>query len=666
MDVRVTAARVTYDGMLAEQVNAQILGGELSLSVQNLRPPAEVKISVEKLALVCPGFDLSNTAPCTGMTWSMVLSDLEESIRLPLKGAADLLRFEDSGQSLHSSMVSGDFSAHIFAELTEGLTATLEWGHQALSGLPASHLLPDAFHWVRAGDSSGKLNLTQLPGDVYQVDYDLQVEELGFDSPDGRFAGEGLRLEARGSTILGEDVRLGLEGRVSAGALLIDDFYTEFNGFALQWQTALVKAGRQLRIENLQLSDGGSMEFEARADFDLDEPLGSLDYEVDHFELYFPLAYERFAEAMASAWTLDGLTVTGNLIWSGRRENGMTDSGVLDILDLSIVDTQRGRFAITGLDAHIQPTKAFDFDQGVDSHFSWRGFLVHQINLGAGAADVLAAPGRFSLVSPLKLDVLGGRFDLDELQVQYPSLEAQGQTEPEIRLQASLDQLDMGQLTRALDWPEFGGSISGKIPGVTFNGGVLAVEGEIEFKVFDGQVLLSDVRIERPFGVLPSLAANIEADNLALQRLTQTFSFGQISGRLSGFVHDLRMLDWEPVAFDAWFGTPDQQKGSNKISRKAVNRLTNIGGGGATAALTGPVMKLFSNFSYRRLGLGCRLENNICDVRGLDDDDNSVLIMEGAGIPKIMIRAYNRSMDWPTLVGGLVAATQGESIQVGD
>jgi len=177
---------------------------------------------------------------------------------------------------------------------------------------------------------------------------------------------------------------------------------------------------------------------------------------------------------------------------------------------------------------------------------------------------------------------------------------------------------------------------------------------------------LSGVRLERPFGVLPSLAANLDIENLDLQQVTHTFSFGQISGRMSGFVHDLRMLDWEPVAFDAWFGTPEQAKESNQISRRAVSQLTTIGGGSPTAALTGPLLKLFSNFSYRRLGLGCRLHNYICEVRGLDDDEASVLIMEGSGVPKIMIRVFNRSMDWPTLVAGLSAAAQGEEIRVGD
>jgi len=127
----------------------------------------------------------------------------------------------------------------------------------------------------------------------------------------------------------------------------------------------------------------------------------------------------------------------------------------------------------------------------------------------------------------------------------------------------------------------------------------------------------------------------------------------------------LRMLDWAPVAFDAWFGTPDRQGGSNDISRQAVNRLTTIGGGSATAALTSPLMRMFSSFSYRRLGLGCRLQNNVCALRGLSEDQASVLILEGAGVPKITIRAFNRNVDWPQMVSNLLAISADNPVQVG-
>jgi hypothetical protein len=316
---------------------------------------------------------------------------------------------------------------------------------------------------------------------------------------------------------------------------------------------------------------------------------------------------------------------------------------------------------VTGLEARLRPG-----DHDFDSRVTWQGLLLGRINLGAGAALLDSEPGAVALLEPLRLHALGGSFVLAALRVVLPGSRADGSAEPDIMLRASIEDLDMAQMTAALDWPPFGGRISGEIPGVSFDDGVLAVDGEIRFEVFDGLITVGNLGIERPFGVLPSLAADVEIANLDLQPLTSAFSFGQIAGRLDGYVRDLRMLDWEPVAFDAWLGTPARQERANDISRQAVNRLTEIGGGSATAALSGPLMRMFSNFSYRRLGLGCTLRDNVCTLRGLGDDGASVLLLEGAGVPKITIRAFNRNIDWPQMVSNLLAISEGDSIQVGE
>ncbi|MDX1556538.1 MAG: hypothetical protein R3212_10970, partial [Xanthomonadales bacterium] len=237
--------------------------------------------------------------------------------------------------------------------------------------------------------------------------------------------------------------------------------------------------------------------------------------------------------------------------------------------------------------------------------------------------------------------------------------------EPDIQVRAAIEDIAMQAMSAALGWPEFSGTLSGRIPGVSYSGGVLDIEGALEFQVFDGAVTLTDLRVERPFCVLPSLAANITARDLDLEELTQTFEFGRIAGRIDGYVRDLRMLDWKPVQFDAWFGTP-QGAGRNDISRQAVSHLTTIGGGSATTMLSGPVLRLFNNFSYRRLGLGCRLQDNICRIRGIEEQGEAVLLLEGAGIPKISIQAYNRAVDWPQLLAQLVAISSGEEVRIGD
>jgi hypothetical protein len=316
---------------------------------------------------------------------------------------------------------------------------------------------------------------------------------------------------------------------------------------------------------------------------------------------------------------------------------------------------------MTGLHARMRPG-----DHSFDSKLAWQGLLVGKINLGSGEAALDSEPGAFAITRPLSLDVLGGSLDIHEFRLQLPGTGPESAGEPDVRLRLDLNDLDMERLTRAFGWPSFSGRVSGRIPGVRFEDGVLDLDGTLQVDVFDGIISLDNLTVERPFGVLPSLAGDVEMENLDLQQLTSTFSFGQISGRIDGYVRELRMLDWKPVAFDAWLGTPERQRGSKGISRQAVNHLTTLGGGSATTALTSPLMKMFNNFSYKRLGFGCRMQNNICEVRGVSEDDVSVLIMEGAGVPKITIRAYNRSVDWPQLLAHLAAASEGDGIRVGD
>jgi hypothetical protein len=521
--------------------------------------------------------------------------------------------------------------------------------------------LPPELDWLSRGYIDAELKFRQPPDSPSDITVQMGIGNIGFDSPDGRFAAEALSMDVEVSALLSTWSKPDISGAFRSGELLIDDFYRDFSDGAMEFALQPQWQNGKMDIRSIRLTDNHSLNVEGRLVLDSRPDSNSWKVEISQLELEFPGAYERYIEPVAAAWTLNGLAVTGRLAWSGQWSAGQFSSGDLGITDLSIVDTQRRRFAVTGLDARMRPG-----DHAFDSRLAWRGLLLGRINLGQGEVALDSEPGKFAIVQPLVLEVLGGRLNLQELKVILPGGSGEAAGEPDIRLRADLKEMEMEQLTAAFGWPSFSGKISGQIPGVQFEDGVLEVEGEILVNVFDGLLTLEDLRIERPFGVLPSLAANIEAENLDLELLTSTFSFGRISGRIDGYVRDLRMLDWKPVAFDAWLGTPENQRGSKGISRQAVNHLTTLGGGSATTALTSPIMRLFNNFSYKRLGLGCRMQNNICEVRGVSEDDISVLIMEGAGVPKITIKVFNRSVDWPQLLAQLVAASEGESIRIGD
>src|SRR5690606_327061 len=135
------------------------------------------------------------------------------------------------------------------------------------------------------------------------------------------------------------------------------------------------------------------------------------------------------------------------------------------------------------------------------------------------------------------------------------------------------------------------------------------------------------------------------------------------SGRLFGTINGLRLVDWSPVAFDAWLRT----KGGGRMSYNAVNDLTSIGGGGMSAGLQTMALKLFDTFGYRALGLRCRLRDQVCAMGGIepvpaaaDSATAGYTIVEGSGVPRITIVGHRRRVDWPTLVSRLQEATQGQ------
>lgn len=628
-EIEFTAASVEYGDTRLEEVRAELVRGSFfRLEFARLTGPAEPW--------------LGSGLAVSGEVGSLVMDDglLELDSSIELRGLSGRVSVKDrAGERL----------------------LTLSTKNQALSSLVNWPGLPEQRKWLRSGQFDALLTIRQSANLRASLGAQFDLDGLGFDSPDGSYAAEGLELQLRFDWPDMEQAGAALGGALRSGELLVQDFYRDFSGGALNFSADLEWSDNLLELTRLSLGDDRALDVQARVQVDLEQASNSWEVEVTRLELNFPAAYAAYIEPLAAAWTLNGLEVTGRLLWSGEWSSGNLVSGDLEIVDLSIVDTQRHRFAFTGLQARLRPG-----DHEFSSRLAWRGLLLGRINLGPGEAAIDSEPGVLALEQPLVLDVLGGQVELSALKVILPGTSADGTGEPDVMLRARMTELDMGQLTSALDWPPFSGKVSGEIPGVSLEDDVLSVDGEIRLDVFDGTISLQNLSLERAFGVLPGLAADMQITNLDLEQLTQTFSFGRIAGRLDGYVNELRMLDWKPVAFDAWLGTPSGQAGSRDISRQAVNRLTTLGGGSATTALTSPVMRLFSSFSYKRLGLGCRLQNHACQLRGLSEDEVSVLLLEGAGVPKITIRAYNRNIDWPQMVSNLLAVSADGEVRIGD
>jgi hypothetical protein len=234
-----------------------------------------------------------------------------------------------------------------------------------------------------------------------------------------------------------------------------------------------------------------------------------------------------------------------------------------------------------------------------------------------------------------------------------------------VRFDAEIRPISVARLSLAFGWPEFQGTLAGSIPGLQLRQGVVTLDGNLEATVFDGQVVVRGLSLSDPLGKFPRMRASIGINDLDLALVTQTFSFGMITGRLSGWIADLETFGWMPEAFDAFLFTPPDDRSKHRISQRAVTNLSSIGGGSGgsvAAALQGGFLKFFDDFGYKRLGLSCRLANDVCIMGGVEKTAGGYYIVKGAGLPRIDVIGSQTRVAWTTLVRQLGSVMESEIV----
>ena len=152
--------------------------------------------------------------------------------------------------------------------------------------------------------------------------------------------------------------------------------------------------------------------------------------------------------------------------------------------------------------------------------------------------------------------------------------------------------------------------VSGRFTRIIFKKGRLEGRGLLKVRLAGGEVVIKDFFFEP--GVLPRYGGDIEFSGLDLALLSKALGFGLITGRLKGKVHHLVMVGKLPASFELWLEDDPDYRGKRRISLKAVRQMAELGGG--KASLFVPFAK---NLRYQRLGLYCRLENDVFYLKGL-------------------------------------------------
>ncbi|RDH86254.1 MAG: hypothetical protein DIZ78_08730 [endosymbiont of Escarpia spicata] len=503
--------------------------------------------------------------------------------------------------------------------------------------------------WSYSGQLNPDIHLAGNAGLLKQVKWQLELADFAFSDPDAANLAESLTLRSQGSADF-KDARWGgeMEFGLLSGEVLTPFFYLNPSSNPFH-ATTNFSSNEGFSHLSLTKSHWGIKEvLDVSSDLLLDlqqeSPIRSLHLTAKAFDV--GKVYQEYLQPVVTGTPWGDLVLDGRLDLSLKLdENKHLLSATLHNLhwDDSAISGQPRRIGIKGLDGQLYWSHGYI---PKNSWLSWQGgHLLENITLGASRIDFQLDDRQFRLTRQAKLPLLDGALLIDRLDADDTNGEG-----PQIKFDGMLTPVSMKVLSQALDWPELSGTLSGMLPGLTFQDGVVSVNGVLLDRIFDGDILFKDLRLESLFGVYPLVQANVEISKLDLETLTRTFSFGKITGRLDGYIHDLELEDWLPVAFDAHFHTPEDDDSRHRISQQAVDNISNLGGSGMSGALARTFLGFFDEFGYSRLGIGCRLEAGMCEMSGAGSAKQGYYLVEGAGIPRIDIVGFNRKADWNQLV----------------
>ena len=384
-------------------------------------------------------------------------------------------------------------------------------------------------------------------------------------------------------------------------------------------------------------------------DLDFSGAIRLSDYALVRFDADLPsldlsTAYPLLFKPLLEKTAFNNAEMDGNVALKIAIRDSEVKSFDLRLHDVDIADNNQ-KFAFYKVNASIP----WSYDDAKNVSLSYESSEL--LNLPLGKTNINAEVNRFAVTTPnIRLPILNGALNLSDISASRPGEQWYW------HLRARLEPISMADFSSSLKLPRMQGQASAEIPLVTYANGMLTTDGSMVLNIFHGTATVTDLRMQDPLGNLPKLNANIVLRNLDLGDLTRTFSFGTIEGKLDGDIQGLEMQNWKAIKFDAMVQN-SPGKYPKKISQRAVENISALGGAGAAAAVQRSLLRFFEQFNYSKLGLSCKLRNDVCQMGGVESTPQGYVIVKGSGIPAITVMGYNQTVGWADLLSRIKRVT---------
>jgi hypothetical protein len=470
----------------------------------------------------------------------------------------------------------------------------------------------------------------------------LQTAGVKFASPDSARVGENFNLSGSFQITADSTKKLTrLNGRFSSssGELLWEQFFGDFKNQSpsleidadywheqdrLECRRCSVILSKVGRIEGVgsveKLTDAPVLQLRAQsANF---SPSGFFDFFLrENFSRQYPILAKialggQLNFQLALQGKLDALTASGDLALKGGELRALSDNWQIGPIALNL-PFQFHLADISQDNEEAQRTGTLRIDR----------VQFGNQTIAPIATTVSLANNTLRFHQPVILRTFGGEIEITNLLwsnvIKAPK---------QFSFSAEAKRLQLPELTDALSWPRFNGSLSGSIPQVQVSSESLKTNGEIQADLFGGRLLIGKLEIDNPFSGLASIKLDAKLAGIQLEQLSQTFEFGRISGILEGSVENLVMTAGQIAEMRADLHSVDRG-GEQRISVEALNKITVLSSGEDAGALYGGLAGLFDSFRYSKLGFKANLKNDRLTLRGVESDGDKELLVVGSFLP---------------------------------
>lgn len=621
---------------------------ELTVSIGSIENPAfqiaQVRLQVEDSKAVLTAERLETAgrrygrlrAECGRFSWQMDGFSCENAL-LTAEGIKDRLPFSLTQRNgvLEIALQPGKGEQwRIRRQPDQSIEFSVDNGR--LENLQAFLPLPP--EWKINGKVDGRFRLTQSG-----ISGQATLREGGFADKAGEHAAEKLALDLRvNAKRSGSAWSWETELKWTGGEAYWQPFYAKAHGQVLSARGRFDE--RKIAIAEARLQSPGVGEISGAIEWDR-KAEKILSARLDSPGLDLARGGEVYLNPLLMPFGVPEMTYGGrlsfSLIWD---KEGLETLGV-GLNEVSLREV-RGRFSATGIHGGIP----WQREGKVQGNVLVAGLQAGAFKFGAFELPLLVEPRRFA-IDKTEIPFLDSKLVIERLAWRKSNKRQAWEGD----LSMSILPVQLADLTTAFGLPRMTGTLSGSFPRLRYRDKAAYLDGALVIQVFEGYLNCTQLRLEEPFGTVSRLTADIEAQRINLGQLTETFSFGGITGYADAEIKELELAAWKPVKFDARIVSSEGDY-RKRISQRAVQNISSLGGNGAGAALQATFLRFFEEFGYDKIGISCKMRGGICEMGGVENAPNGYVLIKGGGLPALTVMGYNRHVNWTELVDRIKGA----------